>query len=82
MKNEKKSVCLNIPVERFDRLKETAGRLSMTMTALLNRLVKDYLDSDAGEMTLAKQAEKITSLECKIVDLQRALNELLERNAA
>lgn len=78
MTHAKKCICLNIPVDRFDRLKETAGRLSMTMTALLNRLVLDYLDSDAAT---EEQAEQLTEIESKIVTLTGALNDLQRRAA-
>ena len=77
MENAKKRFQLVLTSDKFQRLKDTSTRLSMTMTALLNRMIVDYLDSEnVDETKTLLQAERITALEKQVVSLNRALKEM------
>lgn len=82
-KIEKKKLLLALKPDVFDSLKQSAKNASMTMTALLNALVVSYLNSDGNDETqTARQAERITTLERQVIEIQRKLNDTLKQISA
>lgn len=80
MKTPKKNFLFALPPEQYSRLKETSARLSMTMTALLNKVVLDYLDRDfETEKEAETQAARITALEKQVVEMNRTLKAVMKQ---
>lgn len=71
--NEDKKIMLSLPVERHEALKQRAKSQRQTMTALINRLLEDYLKTEDGS---ASTFERIEELEKRVEALTESVDAL------
>ena len=76
LRKDQRRVVITFPVDRYAELKRHAHASAITMTAIINELVKDYLRAEqnaAADLTGAGLSARVDSLEKRLATLSALL---------
>ncbi|MBR4750745.1 MAG: hypothetical protein IK077_03200, partial [Thermoguttaceae bacterium] len=84
IRDDQRRVMITLSVDRYNELKKTARAYSLSMTGIINALIGDYLKAErnaAADMTGAGLAERVETLEKRLVTLSAMITPKRRRNS-